>query len=406
MRADEAPATPGPGGPLAGMRVLDLSTVVMGPWATHILAGYGAEVIKVEPPAGDVMRHAGPARHPGMGALFLFMNRGKRSIALDLKRAPARDALLRLCAHADVLIHNIRPAAMARLGLGYDAVAAANPRLVYASLVGFDQRGPYAARPAYDDLVQGVAGMAALFRRVDGGEPRYVPELLADRITGMNAAHAVLAALLQRERSGAGQALEIPMFETMAELVLSDHLGGLLFDPLHGAVGYERILTPNRRPLRTSDGYVCLLLYTEKHWSRFFELVGERARFAADARLSDPAVRRTDYDFAYGAVAELVARRPTAEWLRALEAADIPVGPLSDVEDLVADPQLAASVWEVAEHPSEGRLRTLRRPVGGDAFGPDPRGPAPRLNEHGTAILREAGYDDDALADIMAVEPA
>lgn len=399
MSANDAP--PGPGGPLAGIRVLDLSTVVMGPWATHILAGYGADVIKVEPPAGDVMRAAGAARHPGMGSLFLFMNRGKRSIALDLKRPPARAALLRLCAGADVLIHNIRPAAMTRLGLGYDDVAAVNPRLVYASLVGFDQRGPYAARPAYDDLVQGVAGMAALFRRVEGGEPRYVPELLADRITGMNAAHAVLAALYQRERTGAGQALEIPMFETMAELVLSDHLGGLLFEPPAGAVGYDRILTPNRRPLRTSDGYVCMLLYTEKHWARFFDLVGERARFDAEPRLSDPGVRRTDYDYAYGAVAEIVARRPTAEWLSALEAADIPVGPLSDVEDLVADPQLAQTMWDSAAHPSEGPLRVVRRPVRGSALGDDPRGPAPRLNEHGADILREAGYDDAAIAAIL-----
>ena len=397
MRANHPPP------PLAGIRVLDLSTVVMGPWTTHILAGYGAEVIKVEPPAGDVMRHAGPARHPGMGSLFLFMNRGKRSIALDLKLPAARAALLRLCERADVLIHNIRPAAMARLGLGYAEVAAANPRIVYASLVGFDQRGPYAARPAYDDLVQGVAGMGALFRRAGGGEPRYVPELLADRVTGMNAAHAVLAALFQRERSGAGQALEIPMFETMAELVLSDHLGGLLFDPPAGPVGYERILTPNRAPLRTSDGYVCMLLYTEKHWARFFELVGERARFEADPRLSDPAVRRTDYDYAYGAVAELVARRPTAEWLRALEAADIPVGPLSEIADLVADPQLAQTFWDAADHPSEGRVRVARRPVQGGALGDDARGPAPRLNEHGAEILREAGYGE---AEIAAILPA
>jgi crotonobetainyl-CoA:carnitine CoA-transferase CaiB-like acyl-CoA transferase len=388
-------------GPLAGIRVLDLSTVVMGPWATHILAGYGADVIKVEPPAGDVMRHAGASRHAGMGSLFLFMNRGKRSIALDLKLPAARAALLRLCESADVLIHNIRPAAMARLGLGYDDVAAVNPRLVYASLVGFDQRGPYAARPAYDDLVQGVSGMAGLYRRVYGGEPRYAPELLADRVTGMNAAHAVLAALLQRERGGAGQALEIPMFETMAELVLSDHLGGSLFDPPAGPVGYERILTPNRQPLRTSDGYVCMLLYTEPQWARFFDLVGERARFEADPRLSDPAARRRDYDYAYGAVAEIVARRPTAEWLAVLAAADIPAGPLSEVEDLVADPQLAVSAWDVVEHPSEGRVRVPRRPVQGSALGDDARGPAPRLNEHGADILRAAGYDEDAIAAIL-----
>ncbi len=400
MSANEGPPRPGP---LAGIRVLDLSTVVMGPWAAHILGGYGADVIKVEPPEGDIMRNGGVAREPGMGSLFLFMNRGKRSIALDLKRPAARAALLRLCAGADVLLHNIRPAAMERLGLGYAEVAAANPRIVYASLVGFDQRGPYAARPAYDDLVQGISGLAGIFERVGGGEPRYVPALLADRITGTSAAHAVLAALFGRERTGAGQALEIPMFETMAELVLSDHLGGRLFEPPAGEVGYDRILTPNRRPFRTSDGYVCLLLYAEKQWARFFDLVGERARFDADPRLNDPAVRRTDYDYAYGVVAELIARRPTAAWLAALEAADIPAGPLHDVEDLLADEQLAATgFWKLDEDSAAGVLRTVRRPVRGSAWDDDARGPAPALNEHGPALLREAGYDEAAIAAVFA----
>ncbi len=400
MSANEGP--PPPPGPLAGIRVLDLSTVVMGPWATHLLAGYGADVIKVEPPEGDVMRHGGVARHAGMGSLFLFMHRGKRSIALDLKQPAARAALLRLCAGADVLLHNIRPAAMQRLGLGYAEVAAANPRLIYVSLVGFDQRGPYAARPAYDDLVQGISGLAGIFERVAGGEPRYVPVLMADRITGMNAVHAVLAALLGRERSGVGQALEVPMFETMAELVLSDHLGGEIFEPAAGPIGYDRILTPNRRPFRTADGYVCLLLYTEKQWTRFFDVVGERARYEADPRLCDPAVRRKHYDEAYGIVAEIVAGRSTAHWLAALEAADIPVGALSGVEDLIADPHLAASgFWLAAEHPTEGPLRVVRRPARGTAWPDDERGPAPALNQHGAAILREAGYDEAAIAAIL-----
>jgi crotonobetainyl-CoA:carnitine CoA-transferase CaiB-like acyl-CoA transferase len=385
-------------GPLDGVRVVDLSTVVMGPWTTHILAGYGADVVKVEPLEGDVMRNAGVARNPGMGSLFLFMNRGKRSVALDLKRPDARDALLRVCASADVFVHNIRPAAMARLGLGYEDVAGTSPRIVYVSLVGYGQNGPYAAKPAYDDLVQGISGMASLFHAVDGGEPRYVPALVADRVTGVNAAHAILAALFHRERTGIGQSIEVPMFETMAELVLSDHLGGHIFEPPAGDFGYNRVLTPNRRPFRTADGYVCILLYTERQWQRFFDVVGERARFEADPRLCDPAVRRLDYDNAYGAVAALVETRATQFWLASLGAADIPVVPLYDVADLPGDPHLLESgFWHDEEHPTEGRLRSTRTPARWSACENRFERPAPRLGEHTREVLREAGLTADSI---------
>ena len=384
--------------PLAGIRVVDLSSVVMGPWATYILAGYGADVIKVESPDGDVMRYAGPSRHHGMGSLFMFMNRGKRSIALDLKRPAARDALLRVCERADVFITNVRPAAMRRLGLGYDDVAAVNARMVYVDLVGYGQNGPYAAKPAYDDLIQGISGLAATFRRVGDGEPRFVPALIADRITGMNAVHAVLAALFQRERTGVGQHVEVPMFETMAELVLSDHMGGHLFDPPAGDFGYNRALTPNRRPLRTLDGYVCVLLYTEKHWERFFEIVAQEERYRTDARLSDPDLRRREYDAAYGIVAELVATRTSAEWLAQLSAADIPVVPLEDVADLLEDAHLRATgFFSVEEHPTEGKLCAIRRPIQLGGTEPAALRPAPRLGEHGVSVLREAGMDDEQI---------
>ena len=393
--------------PLAGIRVVDLSSVVMGPWATYILAGYGADVIKVEAPGGDVMRYAGPSRHPGMGSLFMFMNRGKRSIVLDLKRVEARDALLRVCERADVFITNVRPAAMRRLGLGYDDVAAVNARMVYVDLVGYGQDGPYAAKPAYDDLIQGISGLAATFRRVGDGEPRFVPALIADRITGMNAVHAMIAALFARERSGAGRHVEVPMFETMAELVLSDHMGGHLFDPPAGEFGYNRALAPNRRPLRTLDGYVCILLYTEKHWERFFEIVGMQERYAGDPRLSDPGVRRREYDAAYGIVAEIVATRASAEWLAALGAADIPVVPLEDVADLLEDEHLRATGFFCEEvHPSEGALRSVRRP---SRFNETPAfalRPAPRLGEHGEEVLREAGLDDDDVREALSSSPS
>lgn len=385
--------------PLAGIRVLDLTTVVMGPWATYLLAGYGADVIKVEPPDGDIMRHGGAWRHAGMGSLFMFMNRGKRSIALDLKRPAARDALLRLCATADVFITNVRPAAMERLGLGYDDVARANERIVYADLVGYGQDGPYAARPAYDDLIQGISGLAAAFAHVDG-EPRQVPALVADRITGLNAVHAILAALFARERGGTGTHLEIPMFETMVEFVLSDHLGGYLFEPQHGPSGYNRILTANRRPFRTLDGHVCVLLYTEKQWERFFAVVGREQDYRDDPGLSDPVQRRRDYDHAYGTVAAVLATRTTAEWLELLRDADIPVVPLLDVADLVEDEHLTATGFFTTEdHPTEGTVRTVRSPVRFGDGAPARPGPAPNLGEHGEAILREAGFSD---ADIGA----
>ena len=390
--------------PLAGIRIVDLTSVVMGPWATYILAGYGADVIKVEAPDGDVMRYAGPSRHPGMGSLFMFMNRGKRSIVLDLKRPQARDALLRVCKRADVFITNVRPAAMRRLGLGYDDVAAGNVRMVYVDLVGYGQDGPYAAKPAYDDLIQGISGLAGTFRRVGDGEPRFVPALIADRITGMNAAHAVIAALFQRERTGMGQHVEVPMFETMAELVLSDHIGGHLFDPPAGDFGYNRALAPNRRPLRTLDGYVCILLYTEKHWERFFEIVAQQDRYARDPRLSDPDVRRREYDAAYGVVAELVTTRTSAEWLATLGAADIPVVPLEDVADLLDDEHLRATGFFANEtHPSEGAMRSVRRPLRFSGTGDAALRHAPRLGEHGGEILQEAGLSDDAIVEALGV---
>ncbi len=383
------------GAPLTGIRVLDLTTVIMGPWATYLLAGYGADVIKIEPPEGDIMRYAGPSRHRGMGPLFMFMNRGKRSVALDLKRPAARDALLRLCESADVLITNVRPAAMERLGLGYDVVAALNARIIYTSLVGYAQDGPYAAKPAYDDLIQGISGLAGTFERV-GGEPRFVPALVADRITGTNAAHAIIAALFARERGAGGQYVEVPMFETMAELVLSDHLGGHLFEPPAGDFGYNRALAPNRRPFRTRDGYVCVLLYTEKQWRKFFEVVDQVERFEADKRLSDPDTRRLDYDVAYGIVAEIMATRTSAEWLAALDAADIPVAPVSDIADLLVNEQLVnGTFWEHDEHPSEGPIRNVRRPARMSASAAPELRPAPRLGEHTIEVLREAGLDEN-----------
>ena len=260
-------------GPLAGTTVIDLTTVVMGPYATQILGDLGAQVIKIEAPGGDNVRHVGPMRNHGMGHMFMHLNRNKKSVVLDLKQPAGREALLRIAAKADVLIYNIRPQAMQRLRLGYADVAAANPRIIYVGAYGYGQQGPYATRPAYDDLIQGMTGIPWLAQQAGSEDPRYIPATLADRIVGLHAVYAVTTALYHRERTGEGQSVEVPMFECMSQMVLGDHLGGRTFDPPLGPSGYARVLAPERRPFRTRDGYVCVLMYNDKQWQSFFRLI-------------------------------------------------------------------------------------------------------------------------------------
>ena len=384
----------GSAGPLAGVRVVDMTTVIMGPYATQILADYGADVVKIEPPSGDVMRHGGAMRNPGMGALFLQLNRNKRSVALDVKRQEGRAALLRLCETADLFVHNVRPAGMRRAKLGEDELRAVNPGIVYASLVGYGQSGPYAPLPAYDDLFQGRVGIAALNGAVSGMEPHYVPLTLVDRVVGLNAAHMLLAALFHRARSGEGQAVELPMLETMAQFVLGDHLGGRSFLPPLGDVGYSRLTTPHRRPYKTRDGYVCTLVYTDAQWRAFYRAIGRSdEEFAADPRLRTQASRAQHFDALYALVGEELAQKTTAEWLTILEAHDIPVGPLNDLDRLIDDPHLAeVGFFHDIEHPTEGAVRMLGIPSTWSATQPQIRRPTPNLGEHSEEVLREAGF--------------
>lgn len=383
-------------GPLAGVRVLDLTTVLVGPYCTQILAEMGADVLKVEAPEGDMVRLIGPGRHAGMGCMFLTVNRGKRSIALDLKRPEGRDALLRLAGNADVLVTNIRPRAMARLGLGYEEVRAASSRIVYASVLGFGQDGPYAAQPAYDDLMQGAAGIAALNGRGADTGPRYVPLAMADRITGLMAVGAINAALLHRERTGEGQRVEVPMFETMAGFVLGDHLGGRAFDPPLDAGGYPRLLSPGRRPYRTRDGHVCTLIYNDRQWRSFCAAAGLPDLVAEDPRFASHATRTENIDAILAMLEGIFAERDTAEWVRVLEAADLPVAPLHTLESLARDPHLiASSFFAEEEHPTEGRLVRMAPAARFSADGAaPPLRPAPRLGQHGEEALRDAGYGD------------
>lgn len=382
-------------GPLEGVRVLDLTSVILGPYATQILGDLGADVIKIEPPEGDNMRHGTPMRSPGMGHIFLHLNRNKRSVVLDLKQDRGREALLRLAANADVLVYNVRPQAMARLKLTYDDIRAVNERIIYVGAYGFSQTGPYAAKPAYDDLIQGMVALPTLMQQAGSDRPRFVPSTVADRITGLNTVNAITTALYFRERSGKGQAVEVPMFESLAQFVLSDHLAGETFDPPIGPMGYARLLAPDRNPYATSDGYLCLLVYNDKQWRSFFRLIGREEMLRDDARFSTQRQRSEHIAEVYAFVADHIRTRTSAEWLKALTEADIPVMPLHSLESLLEDEHLNQSgFFTTVEHPSEGRIRNMAVPSRWSESPPGEPRPAPRLGEHSVQVLRDVGYSE------------
>jgi crotonobetainyl-CoA:carnitine CoA-transferase CaiB-like acyl-CoA transferase len=388
-------------GPLEGVRVLDLTTVVMGPYATQILADFGADVIKVESPDGDNMRWVWPFRHAGMGHIFLNANRNKRSVVLDLKQPAARQACLVLAARADVLVYNIRPQAMARLGLSYEEVRQANARIIYVGCFGYSQRGPYAAKAAYDDLIQGAAGVPWLLKKQGADAPRYAPVIIADRSVGQQVASAVSAALFYREKTGKGQRVDVPMFEHLLQIVLGEHLGGYTFEPHVGESGYARMLSPDRRPYQTADGYVCALIYNDKQWKAFFALIG-RPELAATPEFATPEGRSRNYDKVYGVVADEMKKRSTGEWLEALERADIPVQRMNSLDDILADPHLAATgYFRTVEHPSEGRIRSMAVPSEWSESPPEYRRHAPRLGEHTREVLREAGLSEQTIDELV-----
>jgi crotonobetainyl-CoA:carnitine CoA-transferase CaiB-like acyl-CoA transferase len=381
-------------GPLQGIRILDLTSVVMGPYATQILGDLGADVIKVEPPGGDNLRAVGPMRHPGMGAISMHLNRNKRSIVLDLKKPEGCEACLRLAESCDAMIYNTRPRAMARLGLDHASVTARNPRIIYVGAFGYGEAGPYAGKPAYDDLIQGAAAVPTLFAEQSGGAPRYAPVTLADRAVGLQAAIALLAAVLHAQRTGQGQAVEISMFESMTQFVMGDHLGGQSFDPPLGPMGYARLLAPHRKPYATADGFLSVLIYNDKHWTSFFRVIGQ-AELISSAIFSSHTARAANISEVYAFVAGVMTTRTTAEWINAMEAADIPVARLHTKETLLDDPHLrAVGFYPEYDHPSEGRIRTLA-PVGRySATKVGIHRHAPRIGEHSLEILRETGFDE------------
>ncbi|QQU67589.1 CoA transferase [Pseudomonas fluorescens] len=351
-------------GPLAGVKVVDMTTVGMGPYATQILGDMGATVLKVESPEGDVFRHPAPLRNRAMGAAFLNLNRNKQFCVLNLKVAAELAHLKALIAQADVFVSNVRPLALARLGLDYPTLATTNPRLIYCGACGYSEKGLYAGEPAFDDIIQARSGMAAFQSDGAGKPPRYVNTILADKVAGLTIAYCIPMALFERERSGVGQAIEVPMFETLVSFLAAEHLAGETFVPAQGPVGYARVLSPYRKPYQTQNGYIALLPYTSAQWQRFFLLSG-RKDLAADPRFLDMAGRSTHIDELYEYLAQIVAGKTTNEWLDCLRDADIPHCPVNQFADLLKDPHLiASSFFYEYSHPSEGELRGAGIPVG------------------------------------------
>jgi crotonobetainyl-CoA:carnitine CoA-transferase CaiB-like acyl-CoA transferase len=383
-------------GPLSGIRVIDLTSVVFGPLATQMLGDMGADIVKVEGPDGDTTRYTGPARSRDMAALFMGMNRNKRSIVLDLKKQAAKDALWKLIETADVVVHSMRPEKMAALGFSHEAVLHRNPRIVYAGLHGYLSDGPYSGRPAYDDVIQGQSGIASLMTGI-AGEPRYVPLIIADKTCALTASNAIVAALFARERTGKGQFVEVPMFETMAFFVFVEHLYGHAFSPPEGPLGYSRLLAPWRRPYRTSDGHICMLAYTDPQWRKFWAAV-DRPDLAADPRFSSLATRSRNISELYRLAAESLAGKTTSEWLSAFEELDIPCARIASLDEVFADPHLnAVGLFEKASHPTEGEIVMTRLPFRFSETVTQTTRLQPKFGEHTREILKEAGYRDEDL---------
>ena len=378
-------------GPLQGVRILDLTTVVMGPFATQILGDMGADVIKIESPAGDSMRKVGPFSQPDhqtMGPLYLQANRNKRSVVLDLKKPEDRQSLLEMVPGADILVYNIRPQAMRRLGLDYDTLSQLNPGVIVCGAFGFGETGPYAGRPAYDDIMQAASGLSSLFQRVNGA-PSYAPINICDRTVGLYLANALLGALFHKQKTGEGQSIELPMFETMAQFVLGDHIGGAAFIPAQGTTGYKRLLSTQRGPYPTSDGYLCVVVYTDAHWRKFSAFIGMPELMDTDARFRNLASRTVHAEEMGAFLAAQLPTRSTADWIAFFAEADIPAGPVNSVDDLLTDPHLqAVGFWEEIDHPTEGRLRVTRFPGSWSRTQPDIRRLAPNLGEHNRDVLQ------------------
>lgn len=384
-------------GPLAGMKVIDLTSVLMGPYATQILADLGADIIKVEGPDGDTTRYLPPGPDPTRGGMFLNVNRGKRSLALDLKQQAARDALLRLVEGADVFVHSMRPGAIKRLGLDYPALRAVNPGIVYANLYGFGREGPYRDYPAYDDIVQAASGLVDLQARLSDGKPTYIGTVVADKVAGLTGVYAILAAIIARGRTGEGQEVEVPMFETLVSFAMTEHLCGSLFDPPQGPPEYPRVTAAARRPYATKDGHIGVMIYNDKHWRNFFHAIGD-PEWTRDPMFASMRSRTENIGEVLARLAEVMAQRTTGEWLTLLRQAEVPAMAIATPADLLHDSHLEETGFWTEQDSAFGRLRFPGIPTRFSATPGAIGDPGPALGADSRAILAEAGLDADAIA--------
>ena len=388
-------------GPLAGVKVLDLTSVLMGPYATQIFADLGADVIKVEGPTGDTTRALPPGHDATRGGMFLNVNRGKRSLALDLKQPSARAALLKLAEGADVFIHSMRAQAIGRLGLDYAALRTANPKIIYANMYGFARSGPYRDYPAYDDIVQAASGLVDLQKRLSGGEPAYVATVLADKVSGLTGAYAVMAALYAREKTGHGQEIEIPMFETLVSFTMIEHLCGSLFQPPLGPPEYPRVTSESRRPYRTRDGHIGVMIYNDKHWRAFFAALGD-PEWSRDPMFATMRSRTENIGAVLGRLADVMLTKTTAEWEALFREAEIPAMAIASTQDLLSDPHLVATGFWTERETDAGALRFPGIPTGFMGTPGAIGDPGPALGADSLSILAEAGLGEAEIAAMQA----
>lgn len=392
------------GGPLKGIKIVDITATLMGPYSTQIMADMGAEVIKIESPAGDIMRYVGKNGAIGMGGIHININRGKELMCLDLKQPEAREVVRRLIKEADVFIHSMRPKAIERMGFGYEAVRELKNDIVYIGAYGFGAEGPYGDEPAYDDLIQGFCGLADIAKHMVG-EPRLFPTLIADKTCGLTLAYAMLGAIVHRLRTGEGQKVEVPMFESMVQFMMIEHLGDRTFGE-NEPIGYARALSQLRRPHRTTDGFICVLPYHDKNWRDFFMIVG-RPDLAVDPRFTSQAQRSLNYEVLYGMLGEFIATQSSEFWMEKLGEKSIPVGPVVKLEDLPKDPHLVAvDLFQQIDHPDVGEITAIRSPINYSASPTRMGKPAGLVGADTTRILKSVGFSDAEVAEMLAKKAA